>query len=128
MICDFGCSRLHEEIGYTRTKPSFTWPYTAPEMFGVGGNAEPKQSKESDVYAFGILVLKILTGKAPFVNIKGELNRIMAVLSGVQPEDMYQGAEYSATWKVVKPCIEVEPASRPTMEEVVRRLPQTRAQ
>jgi hypothetical protein len=72
-------------------------------------------------------MLQILTGETPFVKKKSQYALILAVRAGVQPEDMYKEAEYSTTWEVVKPCINVQPTSRPIMGEVVRHLPQTRA-
>jgi serine/threonine protein kinase len=64
LICDFGCSRLSEETGFTRTSLGVTLRYMAPEIVGDAVRADPenynpKPAKEGDVYSFGILALEV---------------------------------------------------------------------
>ena len=59
---DFGLARLvdHQKLDKTTT-PAGTFGYMAPEMHYSG-----KASKETDVYAFEILVLEVVCRRRPF--------------------------------------------------------------
>nr|GAT50658.1 TKL/TKL-ccin protein kinase [Mycena chlorophos] len=65
-ICDFGISKILDSPGFT-TRPSGTPQYMAPELFSVfyeDGRAvygAATATYESDVYAFGLVALQILT-------------------------------------------------------------------
>ena len=63
---DFGLARLvdHNKMQKTTT-PAGTWGYMAPEMI-----QSTQASKETDVYAFGILALEVACGKRPVETIE----------------------------------------------------------
>ncbi|XVF46519.1 hypothetical protein PTKIN_Ptkin03bG0033500 [Pterospermum kingtungense] len=77
-ICDFGISRLVTEDNlYCRsfrrgTEPKGAFPYSDPE-FQRTGVLTPK----CDVYAFGLIILQILTGKQP-VGLAGEVRKAVS--------------------------------------------------
>ena len=64
VLGDFGLARLvdHQKLQKT-TMPAGTLGYMAPEMHYTG-----KATKETDVYAFGVLVLEVVCGRTPFMN------------------------------------------------------------
>ena len=68
-VTDFGlaCPRPFGEIGSVSETVAGTPPYMAPEMFGGAVSAR------SDVYALGIMMFQLLTGKRPF---RGNLDEI----------------------------------------------------
>uniref|UniRef100_A0A5B7A0Y5 RING-type E3 ubiquitin transferase n=1 Tax=Davidia involucrata TaxID=16924 RepID=A0A5B7A0Y5_DAVIN len=78
-ICDFGISRLVPEETlrcpsfrrYTEPKGAF-FPYTDPE-FHRTGILTPK----SDIYSFGLIILQLLTGRAP-VGLAGEVRKAVS--------------------------------------------------
>ncbi|OMO67754.1 hypothetical protein CCACVL1_20337 [Corchorus capsularis] len=77
-ICDFGISRLVTEDtlycpSFRRgTEPKGAFPYSDPEFHRIG-----VLTPKSDIYAFGLIVLQILTGRPP-VGLAGEVRKAMS--------------------------------------------------
>ncbi|KAA8549262.1 hypothetical protein F0562_000946 [Nyssa sinensis] len=77
-ICDFGINRLVPEEtlrcpSFNRyTEPKVAFPYTDPE-FHRTGILTPK----SDIYSFGLIILQLLTGRAP-VGLAGEVRKAVS--------------------------------------------------
>lgn len=66
---DFGLARLHDhEAEIHTTRVAGTWGYIAPELARLG-----KATKATDVYAFGILMMEVASGRQPIeVSVHGE--------------------------------------------------------
>ncbi|GLU02360.1 hypothetical protein SLE2022_196140 [Rubroshorea leprosula] len=79
-ICDFGICRLVTEESlfspsFRRiSEPRGAFPYTDPEFYRIG-----VLTPKSDIYAFGLIILQLLTGKPP-VGLASEVRK--AVSSG----------------------------------------------
>ncbi|XWS71693.1 hypothetical protein CRYUN_Cryun03dG0160600 [Craigia yunnanensis] len=77
-ICDFGISRLvTEDILYCPsfrrgTEPKGAFPYSDPEFQRIG-----VLTPKSDTYAFGLIVLQILTGRPP-VGLASEVRKAVS--------------------------------------------------
>ena len=77
-ICDFGISRLvTEDILYCpsfrrSTEPKGAFPYSDPEFQRIG-----VLTPKSDIYAFGLIVLQILTGRPP-VGLASEVRKAVS--------------------------------------------------
>lgn len=77
-ICDFGISRLVTEDtlycpSFRRsTEPKGAFPYSDPEIQRTG-----VLTPKSDVYAFGLIILQILTGRKP-VGLAGEVRKAVS--------------------------------------------------
>lgn len=79
-------------------------------------------TKEADVFAFGMVALEIFTGTIPFGRMKRNLWVLEEVSNGGRPEKPSKAREVGLTdrmWELICWCWEQDPASRPTMEEVV---------
>lgn len=123
-ISDFGLSDiLHSSEDtisgrYIKGTPG----YIAPEAFREGPIGKPV-----DVFAFGIILFELMTGKRPFPQFKGDLNEgkqiIKFVNKGgrpvVKPEDKVKSAIVS----FMNECWTADPSVRPTFDEICTRLP-----
>lgn len=88
--------------------------YSAPELYN-----NQESSKESDVYAFGMIVYSIITNERPFKN--STFSEIQAqVASGHRPDVPPEIAEpYS---KLIEQCWSQESSERPTFDEITNLL------
>ncbi|XP_022732533.1 U-box domain-containing protein 33-like [Durio zibethinus] len=77
-ICDFGISRLVTEDtlycpSFRRSsEPKGAFPYSDPEFHRIG-----VLTPKSDIYAFGLIILQILTGRPP-VGLAGEVRKAVS--------------------------------------------------
>ncbi|EFJ51334.1 hypothetical protein VOLCADRAFT_109637 [Volvox carteri f. nagariensis] len=110
-LADFGLS--HVAHGPIATNTWGTLRYMAPEHFSG------TMSKATDVFAFGMLLWEMVTGKKPYENMtQGEV--IQSVSQGLRPQwppDCFPHLEYLG-----KRCIAHNPADRPSFGEIVKEL------
>ena len=67
-ICDFGLSRVRQEVSVTSTVSANavgTNAWNAPELFGF----KPKYSFASDIYAYGMILWEIATRETPYKDV-----------------------------------------------------------
>ena len=90
-----------------------------PKKFGL---PTCRVSKEADVYAFGMVVYEVLTGRSPFGAEKRRQQEIMfRVIDGKRPgkpekaEDIGFGG---GTWELIQQCWNPNCGERPTMEKI----------
>ncbi|XXG81824.1 hypothetical protein AAC387_Pa09g2385 [Persea americana] len=130
-VSDFGLVHL---VGSSST-PNRVGGYRAPEMI------DPRMvSQKADVYSFGVLLLELLTGKAPAHSILNEegIDLPRWVQSVVREEwtsevfDLellrYQSVEEEMVQllQLAVDCSDQYPDKRPVMSEVVRRIEELR--
>ncbi|PAN21315.1 hypothetical protein PAHAL_3G434000 [Panicum hallii] len=128
---DFGLARLHNhESDAHTTHVAGTWGYIAPELGRHG-----KATKATDVYAFGIFLLEVVSGKRPIeVKADGEtlliadwvLNAwqsgsIIDVVDTRLPEE-YEPEELELVLKLGLICTHSLPKKRPCMRLVMQYL------
>ena len=94
----------------------------APEKFGKK-NRRPTQP--ADVYAFGMVIYEVLTGRDPFYDQKcGQYQFMANVLDGkrpTKPADVKTIWFGSGTWELMEECWK-ESTERPTTERVIAHL------
>ncbi|KAG8946587.1 hypothetical protein FRC04_011565 [Tulasnella sp. 424] len=122
-LSDFGLSRVIQDLevqsGFTTSETvKGTVRYMARELF-AGENPSP----ESDVYAFGGLILTVMSGKAPFEGLPHlvMLRRVMLDEPPIPMEHPYLPAN-DPLWKLMHRCWNKDPTARPTMQEVRQEL------
>ncbi|TFK53815.1 kinase-like protein [Heliocybe sulcata] len=100
-----------------------------PELYGRNA-ANNCPSKESDVYAFGLLAWQIFSGIVPFSNIRSDANAVLRIVQGDRPSRTQQCNEAGLTnelWDLIERCWVANDHLRPTMSEVARELEGLRA-
>ncbi|EJD51658.1 kinase-like protein [Auricularia subglabra TFB-10046 SS5] len=87
-----------------------------------------RRTRQTDVYAFGMLVFEMYAGHAPFANLRpGEPLRASAMAQlgvGKRPQrsDITRLDFTDRMWELVTACWAQDPAARPSMANVCARL------
>lgn len=101
-------------------------PYLAPECWSDWSSA----AQPADIWAFGAITCHLLLGKPPFGSGKGAIMKMaQAQLAGkveVSPPEWFGKHQETAQleqelWALVLDCLQVDPALRPTANEIVQR-------
>jgi len=133
-LCDFGRSRIIDHRGYT-TAFAGTARFMAPELLEAPPSSsdftnpedspQPQLTKETDVYAFSMVALQILTSNIPFHNIAHDSVVIFMVVNGKRPEprdyNQFQ-APLNTFWTMLEACWAQRPENRPEMTVVLKFL------
>ncbi|EOY27980.1 hypothetical protein QUC31_012782 [Theobroma cacao] len=104
----------------------------------TSGDAESEHSElppfadpEVNVYSFGILLLEIISGKLPYSEEQGPLEKWAAqylndkrsISYMIDPTlKSFKNNELDVICEVIQECIEVDPRQRPTMKDVTSKL------
>ncbi|EJD36308.1 kinase-like protein [Auricularia subglabra TFB-10046 SS5] len=137
LLSDFGLSTFLEKAHgalatMTGIRQLHTARFAAPELL-MGGidpsGKPPSKTCESDVYAFGMLVLEAITEKLPWSGVlPSDMAVLMSVVSGKHPSQPTIGAFVSlshAWWNVCLACWISEPRDRPAMQLILNVLQST---
>ena len=85
-LIDFDASKQVSQGKSRDTELIGTEPYAAPEQYGFG-----QSDQRTDIYALGILMHKLLTGKYPSeTEYRGDLSDVIAKATALDPENRYQ--------------------------------------
>ncbi|KAL5485898.1 hypothetical protein ACEPAI_6941 [Sanghuangporus weigelae] len=131
LICDFGISRVltSSESDFVSTthdgRPRGTARWMAIELHVPEDGVEPRHSKESDVWAFGVTLYDMLAKEVPYAHLKYELHVLSAVMRGELPTlpDLQTAANlspflYLMVCAICRSCWARSPADRPTMAQI----------
>ncbi|KAG8774316.1 hypothetical protein FRC12_002053 [Ceratobasidium sp. 428] len=122
-LADFGLSVMHDNtFQFSQTDPGGgTSRWMAPELWTEYG----QRSSEADVYAMGMTMFEIITGKPPFYEIESTHQIVIKVLqercTPQVPELQSETAppEARLMYNILQWCWKYEPRERPTAQEVV---------
>ncbi|XP_023637135.1 L-type lectin-domain containing receptor kinase VII.1 [Capsella rubella] len=128
-LSDFGLARVHghEQVART-TRVVGTAGYLSPEVVKTG-----RASTQTDVFAYGILVLEVMCGRRPIEEGKKQLMDWVwglmekgEILNGLDPRMMKTQAmnhaidEAERVLQLGLLCAHPDPAKRPSMRQVVQ--------
>ena len=108
------------------TEEQGTVCFMAPELlfppkFGLDKGVP---SKEADVYALGMTVYQVLTGKWPFYS-RREAEVMHTVVSGERPPKPSNAEEIGMSevvWDLLRECWREDRMTRPTIAEILRKF------
>ncbi|XP_057811514.1 somatic embryogenesis receptor kinase 5-like [Salvia miltiorrhiza] len=120
LILDCGLLKLlADDVVYSALKVSAGLGYMAPEYISTG-----RFTEKSDVYAYGVIILQLLSGKTVLsgaVRTAAESGKVGELMDG-RLEGKYCESEGARLAKLALDCTNDDPQSRPTMAAVVREL------
>jgi len=92
VLADYGLAFIIDSSDFTSIKTAGTCRWTAPEVMNPPDDdtdlddPPPLFTMASDIYAFAMTILEILSGQAPFSKKKNDSAVIFAVLAGKRPD------------------------------------------
>ncbi|XP_059449821.1 LRR receptor-like serine/threonine-protein kinase GSO1 [Corylus avellana] len=119
-LSDSGLHKLlTDDVVFSALKASAAMGYLAPEYTSTG-----KFTEKSDVYAFGVLVFQVLSGKRKVTSSVRLSAESCRVEDFIDPNLHGRFFEYEATKlaRIALLCTHESPAERPSMEAVVQEL------
>lgn len=121
-LVDFGLTRVLAEHASTGPlEPGGTRFYMSPELLYPDPKSKDKRStKESDVYALGIVIYEVICGDPPHLGLK-ESTAAEKIVDGEFPQRPSVGFTDSL-WKTLEDCLHREPRMRPSADDVLKKL------
>ncbi|CAI9093824.1 OLC1v1029406C1 [Oldenlandia corymbosa var. corymbosa] len=120
LISDCGLLKLlADDVVYSALKVSAALGYMAPEYITTG-----RFTEKSDVYAFGVIILQILSGKRKLTNsilLEAESCRFEDFIDS-NLQGNYSRTEASILTKIALDCTHELPDNRPTIASVINEL------
>ncbi|TVU34207.1 hypothetical protein EJB05_16038, partial [Eragrostis curvula] len=108
---------LVDDLVFSTLKASAAMGYLAPEYTTVG-----RLSEKSDVYAFGVIVLQVLTGKRKTAQSSPAADGGVEELVDRNLRGSYSPAEAAKLAEIAAACTGEDPDRRPTMAELLQEL------
>lgn len=109
---------LADDVVFSTLKASAAMGYLAPEYANTG-----RFTEKSDVFAFGIVVLQVITGRRAVSQLKvGTAVSDLEGLVDLNLDGVFSRTEAAKLAAVAVHCTNEAPSQRPTMEAVVQQL------
>jgi serine/threonine protein kinase len=109
---------LADDVIFSSLKANAAMGYLAPEYATTG-----QFTDKSDVFAFGIVVLQVMTGRRDVSQLKvGTVIRNLEGLMDGNLHGVFSRTEAAKLAAVAAHCTSEVPSQRPTMEAVVQQL------
>ncbi|KAF8525507.1 kinase-like domain-containing protein [Hysterangium stoloniferum] len=121
-LTDFGLSRILDNSGIrevtTSTNIAGSLRWTAPELLSAT-ETRPYVDEKSDVWAFGMTVLEILTGDPPYADTKRDPVVFGMIVNDIIPSRPDVPGMTDGIWSGCNLCWKKDPEMRPAMREML---------
>ena len=126
MLADFGFTRVTTISVRASYEEQGTAAFMAPELLlsAKYGLEKGVPSKEADIYALGMTIYQVLTGRWPFFP-KREAEVMLTVLSGnrpTKPENAEGIGMTDTLWNLAEECWKEDRSKRPDISNVLGRF------
>ncbi|KAG8925022.1 hypothetical protein FRC01_010781 [Tulasnella sp. 417] len=121
VLCDFGLARLADgqPSGLTTTKTiKGSTRYMSPELL----EEDAVHTLHSDIWAYGCLALKAMTGSLPYGNARSD-QQIVLALAQKKPPFAFSKLQDDRLKAILMKCWESDPSARPSASECLSDLP-----
>ncbi|KZT21083.1 kinase-like protein [Neolentinus lepideus HHB14362 ss-1] len=150
-LCDFGLSRILETSGFTTKSIGGNCRWMSPELLfpdedstptidrecnsdsvsrrtnNSTSNNAPRVTPASDVWAFGMTILEVLTERLPFAHLRADVGVILFLAKeGLPLREDYEQIPL-AIWHLLQHCWDRVASKRPSMDIILRFLEESRA-
>lgn len=134
-LTDYGLASFRDPDAFEETS-AISLFYRAPECRDI----RVPSTQQADVYSFGVLLLELLTGKTPFLDLVQEHGsdiprwvrsvREEETESGDEPASSNETSEekLQALLNIAMTCVSLAPENRPTMKEILKMIRDARAE
>ncbi|KAI0070587.1 kinase-like protein [Panus rudis PR-1116 ss-1] len=130
LLCDFGVSRALNVSGYTTTSPqNGTIQYMARELLFPPSADEAicaTTLAAGDIWSFGMTIYEVFSDQMPYQDIQPHTRLYMHLFNNNLParpgSPAIERGFDTALWEVLLTCWNLDPSSRPTIENLRKTL------
>jgi len=117
-LTDFGLATITPDLEpAVSIHECYSIRWAAPEIL----RGEIGVSKETDIYSFGMVVIEVTSGSAPFAD-SSPTSVVAKVMMGERPERPMDPILTDGLWGLIQRCLEENPLRRPEIAEVIYHL------
>ncbi|KII88351.1 hypothetical protein PLICRDRAFT_621516 [Plicaturopsis crispa FD-325 SS-3] len=131
-LSDFGLSRILDVSGFTTNAMAGTFRWMAQELLRTNGaddeDRTPRVTTASDIWAFAMTVLEILTTRLPYCDVRSDVAVLLAVNEGARPARHSYPEISDDIWDILQACWVADPDLRPAMSTLLPDLVRGRRQ
>jgi serine/threonine protein kinase len=123
LLADSGLHKLlADDVVFSALKASAAMGYLAPEYTTTG-----RLTEKSDVYAFGVIVFQLLTGKRDITQLSRQRVESASFEDIVDEnlEGKFSESEAAKLWRIALVCTHESPHFRPSMDNVLLEMGDT---
>lgn len=113
-VSDFGLAKIHSHSVHSAASRSEAIAWMAPELRTIN----PTYTTHSDVYAYGVVLWEIATGKKPY---EGREITSPSDIEGKKPGKL-NGISCEALRRLIEVCWSRVPEQRPSFEEIIPQI------
>ncbi|KAG8979700.1 hypothetical protein FRB94_011098 [Tulasnella sp. JGI-2019a] len=123
LISDFGLTKSVAVDATATSMGSGAPRWTSPEL--INSDA-PRKTEKSDVYAFGMTIVEVLTGRVPFHHLLSSFQVYKAITVDDQRPKFEplscNGRDFRDLWELAESCWQNNPEDRPNADDILKTL------